>query len=388
MSYEADVLVVGAGPAGCGAAFDLCRDGLSVLLLEKASFPRVKPCGGALTIKTLKTLRYSVAPVVRDLCYGFKAGLRLDPPVVFSSDYPIAAMTVRSEFDEFCVRQCVDEGVRFHTKSEVTSLGRGRTGWEVRTRRDVFRGRYLIGADGANSRVRRLLGLSRHAQRGFAIETTIPAPAIETHDMQMDFGVVDRGYAWIFPKRDHWNVGLFTQHKSIRGAARRLADYCLARLGVRPTGPLHFGVVPYGGRYGPPARHPRALLVGDAASLVDPLLGEGIYNAVRSGQIAAAAIRDMIRHGKNTYRRRLREITLDLMGSTSDSGWFYQDLDRGYDYLRQLPIRYCLMKGMGLGMTFRQTKRMSFVLPFMRPVGSPRIDNERAWGPRSPVSDG
>ncbi len=369
MSCDADVLVVGAGPAGCGAAFDLCRDGFSVRLLDKASFPRVKPCGGALTIKTLKALRYSVAPVVRDVCCGFKAGLRLDPPAVFSSDYPIAAMTVRSEFDEFCVRQCIDEGVRFHANSKVLSVDRGRRGWEVRTRQDLFRGRYLIGADGANSGVRRLLGLPRQTARGFAIETTIPAPVADTHDMQMDFGVVDRGYAWIFPKHDHWNVGLFTQHNSIRGAARRLSDYCQARLGARPTGSLHAAMAPYAGRYGPPACHPHALLVGDAAGLVDPLLGEGIYNAVRSGQIAAAAIRDMVRHGKNTYRRRLREITLDLMGSTSDSRWFYENLDRGYGHLRRLPIRYCLMKGMGLGYTFRQTKRASFLLPFLRPTG-------------------
>jgi flavin-dependent dehydrogenase len=163
-------------------------------------------------------------------------------------------------------------------------------------------------------------------------------------------------------------VGLFTQHQSLPRAARRLADYCQARLDVRPTGPFHFGAVPCGGRYGPPACHPRALLVGDAAGLVDPLLGEGIYNAVRSGQIAAAAIRNMIRHGRNTYRRRLREITLDLMGSTTDSAWFYQNLDRGYDYLKRLPVRYCLMKGMGLGYTFRQTKRRSWLLPFVRPA--------------------
>ncbi|HET9211537.1 MAG TPA: FAD-dependent oxidoreductase, partial [Thermoanaerobaculia bacterium] len=61
----ADVLVVGAGPAGCAAAFDLARAGLDVLLLDRRSFPRVKPCGGALTVKALRALRFSVAPLVR-----------------------------------------------------------------------------------------------------------------------------------------------------------------------------------------------------------------------------------------------------------------------------------------------------------------------------------
>jgi flavin-dependent dehydrogenase len=190
--------------------------------------------------------------------------------------------------------------------------------------------------------------------------------------MQIDFGVVDRGYGWIFPKRDHLNVGLFTLHRSLPEAAGQLAAYCEARLGCRPSAPVNAAAIPYGGRYGPPVFGPNVLLVGDAAGLADPLLGEGIYNAVRSGQIAANAIRDVLRRGKNTYRRRLREITLDLNGSTRDSQAFYRQISRGYQHLTFLPVRYCLMKGMALGLNWRQTKQYSPLLPLLKPPHASR----------------
>ena len=367
MPEQADVLIVGAGPAGCGAAFDLCRNGLSVLLVDKAEFPRVKPCAGALTIKTLKALRYDVAPVVQRICYRFKAGLRLEPPAVFPSRYPIAAMTDRAEFDAFCLQHCIEEGIQFQKIPTIQSLEQNRFGWELKTAEHTLQGRFLIGADGTNSRVRRFLRLPRLIPRGFAIETCVSMPDSETFDMQMDFGAVDHGYGWIFPKRDHLNVGLFTLYNSIPKAAQQLTAYCEKRLGCSPSDPFHMATVPYGGRHGPLTCGAKAMLVGDAAGLVDPLLGEGIYNAVRSGQIAADAIQDVIRHGRNTYEKRLREITLDLKGATSDSQWFYEQLDRGYRFLTSLPVRYCLMKGMALGLNWRQTKRYSPLLPLMRP---------------------
>jgi len=367
MPEQADVLIVGAGPAGCGAAFDLCRSGLSVLLVDKADFPRIKPCAGAITVKTVKALRYDVAPVVQRTCYRFRAGLRLDPPVVFPSRYPIAAMTDRAEFDAFCLQRCMEEGAQFRKIPKIQSIERNRLGWELKTADHTLQGRFLIGADGTNSRIRRLLGLPRLIPRGFAIETCVSMPDSETFDMQMDFGVVDHGYGWIFPKRDHLNVGLFTIHNSIPKAVRQLANYCKERLDCSPNGPFHTATIPYGGRHGPATCGAHALLVGDAAGLADPLLGEGIYNAVRSGQIAAETIQGVIRHGGNTYDRRLREITLDLRGSNSDSQWFYRRLNRGYRFLTFPPVRYCLMKGMALGLNWRQTKRLCTLLPLMKP---------------------
>src|SRR4051812_18648445 len=108
-----DVIVIGAGPAGCAAAYDLVSSGLTVLLLDKKSFPRLKPCAGAITIKTLKALRYPILPVIRHVCNDFRVGLKMDRTDLFRSRFPVAAMTVRSEFDAYCLAQCIRRGASF-----------------------------------------------------------------------------------------------------------------------------------------------------------------------------------------------------------------------------------------------------------------------------------
>jgi flavin-dependent dehydrogenase len=101
--------------------------------------------------------------------------------------------------------------------------------------------------------------------------------------------------------------------------------------------------------------------------LAAPLLGEGIYRAVRSGQIAAEAIRDMIGHGRNTYRRRLREITLGLGAAIRESQTFYEQVNRGYRHLTSPLVRYCLMKGMAVGLCWRKTKQFCPLSPLLKP---------------------
>jgi flavin-dependent dehydrogenase len=211
------------------------------------------------------------------------------------------------------------------------------------------------------------LGLRTSHKHGFGIQTTLPAPGGADFDLQMDFGVVERGYGWIFPQGDQLNVGLFTLERSIPSARRRLAAYCRARTGQSPGSPVRAGRIPYRGRFGPWQHGPHLYLVGDAAALVDPLLGEGIYNAVRSGQIAASAILDRVRGAPVTFARRFREIAADLASSDFDSHMFYDHLDRGYGHLCLWPVRHCLMKGTALGWTTRRIKRMCFLLPFTRP---------------------
>src|SRR4051794_2789227 len=85
MGTMKDVIIVGAGPAGCAAAYDLAAAGLSVQLLDKKQFPRVKACAGALTMKTIRALRYSVLPVIRHICHDFQVGLRLERSNLFPS---------------------------------------------------------------------------------------------------------------------------------------------------------------------------------------------------------------------------------------------------------------------------------------------------------------
>ena len=103
MNY--DVVIVGSGPAGCAAAFDLCSKKRNVLLVDRYEFPRNKACAGGLTMKTLKALRYSVEPVIKRVCNDIVIGKEMSHKVLLKSKHPICAMTTRSQFDNFCLKK-------------------------------------------------------------------------------------------------------------------------------------------------------------------------------------------------------------------------------------------------------------------------------------------
>src|ERR1700728_2996446 len=156
MNIGFKTIVVGAGPAGCAAAYDLAVAAREVVLIDKCEFPRLKPCAGALTTKTVNALPFDVTPVVRRTCSEMKLALK-DANRTFTNHQPIAAMTVRQEFDQFFLDRCIARGVEFKAGHRVTGLARDSGGWIVATNLGSFRGRFLIGADGANSQVRQLL---------------------------------------------------------------------------------------------------------------------------------------------------------------------------------------------------------------------------------------
>jgi flavin-dependent dehydrogenase len=328
---------------------------------------RPKACAGALTIKTLRALRYSAGPVVRRVCHDLKVGLRLDPPKTLPSRHPIAAMTLRAELDAYCLAQCVQAGCRHEAPARVCSAGQRGGLWVAATDDAEYTGRFLIGADGATSAVRKSLGLEQAVAYGLAVEAPVACDLAARVDMQFDFAAAPGGYGWLFPKHDHVNVGLFTRRATLPRAARRLHDYARARLGLPLTGPCRGGRVTF--LRGALPHRPRsgAFLVGDAAGLVDPLLGEGIYNAVRSGQLAAAAILDMTRGRPDSYRPRMKVITRDLASCAAGADRFENDADRAFRHLTNPLVRYCLVKGFALGYTFRQTQRRFWRMPFGRP---------------------
>ncbi len=363
---QSDVIVIGAGPAGCSAAYDLAKFGFSVTLLDKSNFPRVKPCAGGITIKSLLALRYSISPIIKRVCFDFAAGWSVDHIKLFRSKYPIAAMTVRSEFDSFCLNKCLECGVRFHQISKIIEINKTNHIWIVKTNESEFRGSYLIGADGANSVVRRMLSLGDHVKSGVALEANVQVDASEHFNMEMDFGDIDHGYAWIFPKGDHLNVGIYSL-KKIKSAKKRLLEFCHKRLNISLDEKMIIGhTIPYNGHH---FLHTpgQAILVGDAAGIIDPVLGEGIYNAIRSGQIAANAIKEMHAGKPDQYNEMIKEIKYDLRSYWFETNRFYRNISRGYQILNRWPVRYIFMKGYALGMTIRRIKRNILLLPFLKP---------------------
>jgi geranylgeranyl reductase family protein len=380
-----DAIIVGAGPAGCAAAHDLASNGHSVLLVDKREFPREKACGGGLTVKTLRSLRYSVAPVIRHVSHDLAVGDRTNRTVVFPSPYPICAMVVRSEFDEYCLTRARAGGAEFRVVPKVLDISERESHVELDTSDGAYRARFIVGADGANSRVRGLCSLFPRIKKGFALAARVPLDGLPVPRMEFDFGVVESGYGWMFPKDDHINVGIYTT--SCREPLRRenLCDYVEAKLGIQQVYDTRGGHLGMGGwKYTPDSQ--RVFLAGDAAGFVDPLLGEGIHNAVRSGQMVAKAISESIHTGKaaaKLYNAQLRPLKRDLLSCHRSAAWFYQYPRFGYKALILPWTRRSLMKGFAAGLGLRDTKRLCWLLPLMRvsplgPLVPSRGINDRA----------
>jgi len=289
-----DVLVVGAGPAGSATAMHLARSGARVLLVDKARFPRDKPCGGGLTGRALKQLPCAVEPVVERIVDRMVMRVGYGATLSRGGSEPLIAMTQRRRLDLHLAEQAATTGVDFRDGVAVADLELEDAGVSARVGESQVRAEFLVGADGANGVVARAVGLGSGIVRGVALEGNVPWNVLERGAYEsaawVELGVVPGGYGWVFPKGDHANLGVggwMDEGPRLRDHLERLAR----AHGVDP------GVVTdtRGHRLpmrelGAPAARGRALLVGDAAGLVDPLSGDGMYEAFVSARLAAEAI--------------------------------------------------------------------------------------------------
>jgi len=212
MSADFDVIVVGGGPSGALAAYGAANAGLKVLILEKVSFPRVKPCAGGLTIKSLKALPFSVAPVIHRVSTDISFAFEYHDARVLHGTGPVCAFVERGEFDQFLLNKAIEAGAEIQVKTGIVSIDTDDSHVRV-TFADGQKhsALFLVGADGANSTVRRLTSNADWFSKGFALEGLIfDQNLADTEGMKINFSVVDKGYGWIFPKKDHINIGLYT----------------------------------------------------------------------------------------------------------------------------------------------------------------------------------
>jgi geranylgeranyl reductase family protein len=315
-----DVAVVGAGPAGSTAAYRLASAGARVLLVDKAVFPRDKPCGGGVTGRAARLLPFSLDPVVEDRAYALDLRLGYRARFVRRSAEPIALMTQRRVLDGFLLEQAAGAGADVRDGVTVADLrpdGLTVDGEEVRAR-------VVIGADGCNGSSARALGLGGDLVHCVALEGNVRATA-ERLDryrgrMVFELATVPGGYGWVFAKGGHLNVGVFGWRSEGPRLREHLALLCAEHaIDVGALEQLRGYRLPMAYGASTLARG-TAAVVGDAAGLVDPFTGDGIYEAVLSAKLAAEAALDVLRGRAAGLEPYGAALTRQLTPLTS-AGW-------------------------------------------------------------------
>ena len=309
-----DVLIVGAGPAGASAALELERLGVGYLLLDRAAFPREKPCAGILPPKMTDITGPIPESVLDRRIRGYM--LHTASGASFKSPFPRPGYAVdRAMFDDWLVSR-----LRTRPRRE-TFLDAAEEGGllHVHTAEFELGCRVLIGADGANSRVRAIARIPP-GRMAVACQASIPMSGPGIHEMTGDWFhvlyLVPGGYGWVAPHSEKLLIGIGSLIP--RYAGRKALEKFLSTPQVRAlTGGSEIDQVrahriPMSG---PPKRvgHGRMILAGDAGGFVFPGTGEGIRFAMASGTCAAQAAASAVKSGstgarlQRDYKRRLSE---------------------------------------------------------------------------------
>jgi geranylgeranyl reductase family protein len=321
--WKYDAIVVGAGPSGCSCALYLANAGKRVLLLDKAEFPREKVCGDAFSGKSIGVAReLGVLPSLERLPHGIVRGLalispsgkRVEVPFPNAPGLPFAGYTIeRRELDSaFFTAALSHKKITVIKRFQAESLERGASGAVCGVsgvalpgrEAGKFSARVVVGADGAASMVSRVL-----SQKSQPVEHVYSAvrgyySGVEGLSENIELYFIDGvlpGYLWIFPMADgKANVGLGILSSDLQKRGKHpnamlqwaVASHPSLAQRFKPAklvGKIGGWAIP-NGSYLKPNTGDGWLLVGDAASLVDPFSGEGVGNALASGKYAAQAI--------------------------------------------------------------------------------------------------
>ena len=324
-----DAIVIGAGPAGTTAAYLLAKSGLQVLVLDKKEFPRDKLCGGLLTRKTVRLLEdlFQTSPdylaahqIISHQSTRYGVNLREKACFRGNLEYPFYFIDRRA-YDSFWLNMACKAGADFRPGDKVISLDPSKN-QVITGNGHRYSARVIIGADGAPSRLQRLLtagGYIKNRKKS-GLATTLElvlssdlAPALPDYPV-IYFGNIRWGYAWCFPRKNSRILGICgLNEKSGKYLIRGMTQFLKTiKISTNHIGGIRSHALPYGNYLTQPGSG-KILLLGDACGLADPLLGEGIYYAHKSGQLAALAAIQSYRNSQDAlriYRQHLSETII------------------------------------------------------------------------------
>lgn len=289
MTKAYDVIIIGAGPSGTSCALNLKRfnPDVRILLLDKAEFPRYKPCGGGVSPEVSNYFDFDLSAGIDSICDDIV--MVANKRQVACNKYPLW-MVRREKFDDFLLQQAKDRGVEFQSAVTVTNV----IGHSVVTSAGEYTAQVVVIAEGGRGGLAKKLGLSKK-------NTTLLAAMEYEHytpdgdgKLYIDFDYNVTGYAWNFPKSDGLSLGIGGfikgQAKGNVALPNKLRSYS-QQFAVEHLNKAHLHGHPiqlYSGRQ--QLVHQHIVLIGEIAGCVDPLTAEGIRPAIKSGYLAAKAI--------------------------------------------------------------------------------------------------
>lgn len=290
-----DVIVAGLGPAGANAAYHLGCAGMRTLAIEKKTMPRHKTCAGGIPAKVVDLLDFDFSAAIERQIKGAVINFRQIKRVEMPWEDNLGYVVNRPVFDHLLALRAGRAGAIIHEGESVRSVSEPGQMIEVRTNRDTYRCRALIGADGAQGVTARILGGST-LPAAIGLEVYVPGDhaLIRDHISQLGFyfGYLPDGYGWIFPRKEDASIGIGITMK-YACSARGFLENFLGSLGLPrdlAAGAKGHALPLFSQLTRKHFCRRNILLAGDAASFVDPVTGEGIYWALKSGEEAAHAV--------------------------------------------------------------------------------------------------
>jgi geranylgeranyl reductase family protein len=339
LPQKADVVIVGAGPAGSTLAYHLAQAGVDVALIDKAKFPRGKTCGGGLNVRTQKLFPFDLSPVIEEVITGISFTCNFEEPFTRRYPAPLMATVCREDFDHFLVQQAEKVGAKFFAQTPFLSIHSKNSFVQVETPKGICSAKYVVGAEGFQGGLAKKLSLLQETSYWLAMHSEAPTslfPHWVQDTIYIDWGSLKRSYAYLFPKKNLLSMGA----GGIGVPTLEIKNYHRAFLTTRwrkeealPFSAAGFMISLRKKRS--PIQEGRCILIGNAAGLADPFTGEGIYSAVRSAQIAASILQEALPRNWDSLQPYQEAIDRELMPELESSRLFRELFNLRPSYYHQ-----------------------------------------------------
>ncbi|MGD9676867.1 MAG: geranylgeranyl reductase family protein [Vulcanibacillus sp.] len=327
LNYE--VVIIGGGPSGATVGKLVTKRGISCCIIDKEVFPRPKLCAGVLTGKTIELLKsmglfqdintyYNNSTNKFSMYYLNELVLNIETNTPFS-------YTNRIDFDNILIKDFLSNGGILYDGTKISDIDLEKNELLLSTNKKI-RFKYIIGADGANSSLHRFVD-KNYKPNGFCVEIDVPRDKTLHNSTRLYFGEIKGNYGWVFPKEDRLTVGFGgLRNRSIdyKEEFNKFIKIALPEYEDYTSSMVKGHYLPFGNYVKVPMYNDKLLLVGDAAGLVDPITGEGIYFALLSGKLAAETLIDRLEGRSGNLNSYIKE--LKVIQKIIDEGVFIQKI--------------------------------------------------------------